>query len=103
MQLLKVFVGRKLTEVASFWKSHNVLGCREVSRRKVSEIENFVRKKGERSRQAKQWSQKERKKGKTKECSKVQIVATKINAGLGIYQLRSSRAHIPSPVVASQF
>ena len=66
------------------------------SQDEVSEIENFVRKKGERSRQAKQWGQREKKKGKTKECSKVQIVSTKINACLGIYDFRSSRAHILS-------
>ena len=78
-------MGRKLTEVASFWKSHNVSGCREVSRRKVSEIENFVRKKESVAAKPNNGARKERKKGRTKECSKVQIVATKINACLGIY------------------
>ena len=61
------------------------------SRDEVSEIENFVRKKGDKPNNG--GRKKER---KTKECSKVQIVSTKINACLGIYDFRSSRAHILS-------
>ena len=65
------------------------------SRDEVSEIENFVRKKGDKHNNGAR--KKERKKErKTKECSKVQIVSTKINACLGIYDFRSSRARILS-------
>ena len=75
------FAGRKLTEAASFWRWHNVLGCQEVWRRSVRDWK-FSGKEGARTG----GTMEDGKKGKTKECSKLQIVSTTSTAFLlGIY------------------
>ena len=77
------FAGRKLTEAASFWRWHNVLGCQEVWRRSVRDWK-FSGKEGARTG----GTMEDGKKGKTKECSKVQIVSTTSTAFLlGIYYI----------------
>ena len=87
---VEVFVGRKLTEVASFLEVPQCFGMSGSLETKCQRLKILW----ERRETSPTMELERKKERKTKECSKVQIVSTKINACLGIYNFRSSRAHI---------